>query len=206
MKVVKLIFAIKCLVLPVCLSGFAGQAHAFSNADKPVHSVEATHLAKAKPQSQLGLFEPLLGNWRIEDFQLDAKGQWQPAGGADWNFYSILNGAAIQDDWIAPSLSKAAPKQGRQFGTNIRIYNPAKKQWEMAWMSNNGKKVDTFIAKEKDGKIIMQGIFGGKNTKITFYDISEKTFLWKMEQENTADNKTKNWKVVYKIKGTKKRH
>ena len=39
----------------------------------------------------LGLFEDLVGNWRIKDYSLDAKGEWQPAGGADWNFYTVLN-------------------------------------------------------------------------------------------------------------------
>ena len=187
----------KKLATTLLLLGFSGSLMAFDG-----NNTAPVKLSKAETSSPLGLFEPLLGNWRIKDFQLDKNGKWQPAGGADWNFYSILNGAAIQDDWIAPSLTQPEPKRGRQFGTNIRIYNPDKKQWQMAWIANTGKKVETFKAVEKEGQIIMDGNYNGTNTRITFYDISSKNFSWKMEQENKGEKGT-TWKVVYKIEGTK---
>ena len=137
-------------------------------------------------------------------FSLDAKGEWQPAGGADWNFYPVLNGTAIQDDWISPSLSKPAPEQGRQYGTNIRIYNQQEKQWHMAWMANTGQKVETFTAVEEEGKIIMRGNYQGRNTRITFFDISKTNFFWTMEWEiKSEENKETTWQTVYKIEGTR---
>ncbi|WP_444994785.1 hypothetical protein [Aliikangiella sp. IMCC44359] len=181
-------------ILILLLSGLTNYAIAFEN----------KHPETNINKSPLGLFKPLLGNWRIKDFQLDKNGQWQPAAGADWNFYSILNGSAIQDDWISPSLTQPAPKKGRQYGTNIRIYNPEKKQWQMAWIANTGKKVETFIAEEKNGQIIMRGNYIGTNTRITFYNISSKNFSWKMEQEVSKKNQNSaTWKTVYKIEGTK---
>ena len=178
---------------------------------------------KVNFQSHLGLFQPLIGNWSIEDYQLDKQGKWQPAGGADWNFYSILDGSAVQDDWIAPSLSKPAPSAGRQYGTNIRILNKDTKEWQMAWMSNTGKKVENFTAKEVDGKIVMRGLYQGSETRITFFDISDSQFSWIMEvaknndtnrDKSSSDKKQLNknasdknvlgqWKTIYKIKGTK---
>lgn len=147
----------------------------------------------------LGLFAQLVGKWKIADQSLTKDGKWQAGNGADWNFYSILNGAAIQDDWISPSLSQPEPETGRQFGTNVRIYNAKKKQWEMAWASNTGQKIDTFTAVEKNGSIIMQGVFGGANTKITFYDIKTKRFSWKMERQTDKDT----WLEIYRIEGTR---
>ena len=152
----------------------------------------------------LGLFGELVGNWRISDYSLDTKGEWQPAGGADWNFYTVLNGTAIQDDWISPSLSEPAPEQGRQYGTNIRIFNQQEKTWHMAWMANTGKKVETFKAIEKEGKIIMRGNYQGRNTRITFFNITNSNFSWTMEWEIKSEGQEEStWKTVYKIEGTR---
>ena len=139
-------------------------------------------------------FGQLVGNWRIRDYGLDAEGNWQEGNGADWNFYWILDGTAIQDDWIAPSLDTEAPPQGRQYGTNIRIYNPAEKRWEMAWMANTGAKVDTFTAVMEDGALVMRGDYTGKPTRIQFFDITAQRFSWKMEQQTDSE-----WKTVYRI-------
>jgi hypothetical protein len=145
------------------------------------------------------LFNSLIGNWRIEDETLSANGQWLAGQGADWNWYKILDGNAIQDDWIAPSMSTKVEKGKRQFGTNIRIYNPEKGLWEMAWIASTGKKLDTFTAVEDSEKIVMSGFYAGADSKITFFNINNKSFEWKLELQQ-AD---KSWLEVYRIKGSK---
>ena len=145
------------------------------------------------------LFNHLIGNWSIEDWSLSKEGQWQSGQGADWNWYKILDGNAIQDDWIAPSLSDKVQKGKRQFGTNIRIFNPKKSQWEMAWMASTGQKLDTFTAVEDSEKIVMSGFYNGANSKITFFNITVKSFDWKLELQQ----KDESWIEVYRIKGTK---
>jgi hypothetical protein len=147
-------------------------------------------------------FASLMGNWRITDSSLNKDGKWIAGSGADWNWYTILNGHAIQDDWIQPPLSKKVPVGKRQFGTNIRIYNPKEKRWEMAWASNAGKKIDTFKAKASEGRVVMRGLYAGNETRITFFNMKPKTFDWKMEVQSKTD-KTK-WKEVYRIHGEKK--
>lgn len=148
-------------------------------------------------------FATLLGKWEITDSSIDKQGKWQLGVGADWNWYTILDGHAIQDEWIQPSLSKDIDNNKRQYGTNIRIYNPQKNQWEMAWASNGGKKIDTFTAKGKDGTIIMTGIYSGENTRITFYNMKADTFDWKMEYQSKTDKNL--WKEVYRIHGKRKK-
>lgn len=143
----------------------------------------------------------LLGHWQIKDSTLNPQGEWQVGQGASWHFYTILNGHAIQDDWIAPPLSQAEPAGGRQYGTNIRIYNPKENRWEMAWASVKGQKVDTFIAVEHEGKIIMTGDFNGQPSRITFYDIKANSFAWKLEFQQADD--TSSWTEVYRITGTR---
>ncbi|WP_395375637.1 hypothetical protein [Marinicella sp. W31] len=146
------------------------------------------------------LLNHLIGEWNIKDWSLDKQGQWQEGQGADWNWYKILDGQAIQDDWIAPSLSHTIEPGQRQFGTNIRIYNPQKKQWEMAWMSSNGKKLDTFSAQEYTDKVVMTGYYAGTDSRITFFNIGTDAFDWKLELQQ----KDKSWLEAYRIKGTRK--
>lgn len=143
-------------------------------------------------------FEPLLGSWQITDYQLQNNGDWKEGPGADWHWYSILDGFAIQDDWIAPPKALDIPESERQYGTNIRIFNPARQQWEMAWMSKKGQQLNTFTAVEKKGNLVMEGQFSGNNSRITFFNITETTFQWKMEflQGET-------WQEVYRISAIK---
>ena len=157
------------------------------------------HLGSLSLALEQSLMRQLLGHWQIADSSLDAEGKWLPGPGADWHFYPILNGHAVQDDWTAPPLSQPAPASGRQYGTNIRIYNTKKSQWEMAWASSKGQQVDTFVATETDTAIIMTGLFNGQHSKITFYDIKANSFLWKLEYQQ-SDN---SWQAVYRIKASR---
>lgn len=142
----------------------------------------------------------LLGHWKIKDSSKDAQGQWQEGQGASWHFYPILNGHAVQDDWISPGLDEVEPETGRQYGTNIRIFNPKENRWEMAWASISGKKVDTFRAQEVDNKIIMTGLYNGRSSKITFFNIQAKSFDWKLEYQQAENNV---WLEVYRISATR---
>ena len=132
-----------------------------------------------------------------------AAGGAQQGRGADWNWYTILDGHAIQDDWISPSLSVEVEEGKRGFGTNIRIYNPTDKRWNQIWVSSNSRKFDNFTATFIDGKIVMRGFYVGNETRVTFYDMKENTFDWKMEFQDKDNPEV--WKEVYRIHGDRKK-
>lgn len=69
-----------------------------------VHAEKSYQISANAPE-QTKHYAPLLGEWTITDSSLDKEGNWQQGRGADWNWYTILDGHAIQDDWISPSLS-----------------------------------------------------------------------------------------------------
>jgi len=161
----------------------------------PVQAAEPEGLSEHVRNS---LSSQLLGHWQISDQSLDANGDWQPGPVADWHFYPILNGHAIQDDWISPPASEAEPANGRQYGTNIRIYNPQQQRWELAWASVKGQQIDTFEATEQQGRIVMTGEFNGRSSRITFFAITAASFHWKLEFENPEDS---SWQEVYRIQG-----
>ncbi len=154
-----------------------------------------SELGLLSEQLENSLLKKLLGTWEITDSTLDPQGQWQPGQGASWHFYPILNGHAIQDDWIAPALTQPEPDTGRQYGTSIRIYNPKRNQWDMAWASIKGQKVDTFTAVEKDAAIIMSGQFNEATSRITFFNLKANSFDWKLELKQVNET----WLEVYRI-------
>ncbi|XOV80022.1 MAG: hypothetical protein ACFHVJ_03460 [Aestuariibacter sp.] len=143
-------------------------------------------------------FSSMLGIWQIQDFQKQHDGSWQQGLGATWEWHTILDGYAIQDNWIAPVASQEGKVIRYRHGTNIRVYNPKKQQWEMAWISSTGLQVDTFTAKKVDNAIVMRGIFSGSDSKITFFDMEATSFKWKLELLAGGQ-----WQEVYRIKGTK---
>lgn len=87
-------------------------------------------------------------------------------------------------------------------GTNIRIYNAEEKQWHMAWIDKNNRRLATFTAVYEDGKIIMSGRNAqGRQIRNTFYNITSNEFDW--QQEWTFDE-GKTWVAVSKIHCTRK--
>ena len=140
----------------------------------------------------------LIGVWDATQSVRNRDGTWaENKSKAEWKWYYILNGHAIQDDWISPPLNDTSSNSPRSFGTNIRIYNSKEKQWEMAWIDSQRRKLATFKAVYEDGKIIMNGRnAGGQTVRNTFYNIANDSFDWK--QEWTMD-KGKTWFDVSRI-------
>ena len=66
----------------------------------------------------------------------------------------------------------------------------------MAWASNTGAKLDTFVATHQDGALVMKGQYNGAETRITFHDITAAHFSWKMERQN---KETGQWIEIYRI-------
>jgi hypothetical protein len=107
---------------------------------------------------ELPQLDRLVGIWEATQQVRNRNGSWsKKKTNADLIWYYVLNGHAIQDDWISPALDKTESGSSRIYGNNIRIYNPAKQQWEMAWIDMKSRKVANFTAVEEDNKIIMSG-------------------------------------------------
>ena len=140
----------------------------------------------------------LVGTWDIDQSIINKDGTW---GGrkrhAIWKWYYILDGQAIQDDWILiDSLNNK-----HVAGTNIRIYNPKEKQWHMAWIDKTVRRLATFTATNDSGTVVMNGHNAkGQQIKNIFYNIKENEFDWR--QEWTLDD-GESWITVTKIHGTR---
>ena len=150
-------------------------------------------------------FGQLVGIWDITDETIQSDGSWQAGEGAEWIWHYILDGHAIQDDWIAPPRYGATQSDTlrRQYGTNLRIYDPVAQRWDLARISNTDKKLSTFTATAQgDSALVMRGTHAsGNDARITFFDMTDTRFEWKLEfaQEDGS------WLEVYRIHAVRRR-
>lgn len=140
----------------------------------------------------------LVGIWDAEQRIMNRDGSWSKPKYSTWEWSYILEGHAIQDNWISiDSLNNE-----EVVGTNIRIFNKEENKWYMAWIDINNRRLATFTATNENGTVIMDGTnVKGRNIKNSFFNITQNEFDWK--QEWTFDE-GKSWVVVTKIKCKRK--
>ncbi len=159
--------------------------------------------SKAPPE--VAHFAKMIGSWSTTEEGLKPDGSgWQPSKGADWDFHWDYDGWGIRDYYVSPPASeKVEDESKRQRGTNLRIYNPTTKQWVMTWLTVQSTTPASFTATSTPDEIVMlsdianpQGFFG----RITFFDMQEDSFEWKLEWSKDKES----WMEVYKIHGKRK--
>jgi hypothetical protein len=183
MKTIKLlvVFGFVSLLSAFIVAGYA-QEKTMLNPDAP---------------AETELFGQLVGIWDAEQISMNKDGTWGDPKHSIWKWYYILDGHAIQDNWITiDSFRNEAT-----VGTNIRIYNFEENRWYMAWIDKTNRTLATFTATNQDGMVIMDGTNAkGRHIRNTFFNISNNEFDWK--QEWTFDE-SKTWIVVTKIHCTR---
>jgi hypothetical protein len=154
---------------------------------------------------ELDAMASLIGEWAITTETRQQDGSWQASEGqsAQWNFYFILDGHAIQDDWISLAPPAGDPPI-QQRGTNIRIYDTAEERWEMAWIANTARSLSTYMAtNEPDGSVVMTSYWGvPQMRRITFFDMRANSFEWKLE---FTQDEGETWNEVFRIHGERMR-
>jgi hypothetical protein len=137
-------------------------------------------------------FGRLAGIWDVEMAIRRDDGSWPEADGllhAEWRFRYILDGWAVQDEWIAPAPHVPVEAGPRQLGTNIRIYDPEAGHWEIAWISNTQQTLSTLEAVVEEGDIVMTGTHAsGLPQRVTFYDVTDDSFEWTLEIQGMGED------------------
>ena len=140
----------------------------------------------------------LVGKWDAKIEILDRDGNWNPSTHkVEWHWYFILNGNAIQDDWIVEKLAADGSDSTFVYGTNIRIFNKDENRWHMGWIQGDARRLATFTAVNENGKVIMNGEEdSGRKVRVTFFDITDNSFEW---QHEASIDGGKSWTVDTKI-------
>lgn len=135
---------------------------------------------EAPPETEQFAF--LVGEWDCHSRFINGEGEYAE-GDAKWTGYWILDGMAIQDDWVS-----AGVPGGRKFhGTNIRSFNPETKHWDARWLANYGLQWSYYKAEKVGDTMVM---IGGDDTdargdyieRITFHDIEQDRWSWRRDR------------------------
>lgn len=154
---------------------------------------------------ELAHWGKLVGRWSTTEESLKPDGsEWVPSPTADWNFFWSFDGWGIQDVYTSPPTAIALDDESaRQRGINLRIYNPAEEKWVLTWLTPKSTTPQTFTAQSNDDEIVMFADAinpQGFHSRITFFDMTDETFEWKLEFSRDQEN----WFEVHRIHGVKK--
>lgn len=144
-----------------------------------------TILAAPGPHPSLGkhadTYGRLIGSWagEVQDHGSDGR---VSTSSAEVHFAWVLEGRAIQDLWISPSLAerasgRALPERYRH-GTTLRVFHPELAAWRVVWL-NPVTGVRSDLTGHRQGDDIVQvGMREGRPIRWTFRDITPTSFLW----------------------------
>jgi hypothetical protein len=127
-------------------------------------------------------FSFLVGEWNCKTRFRNADGSGYNEGRAKWIGYFILDGWAIQDDWVGYG------PEGQEFhGTNIRSFNPRTKEWDNRWLPAGSLQWKYYSAEKQGPTMVM---IGGEGTdprgdyidRNVFHDIERNHWAWRKDR------------------------
>lgn len=155
--------------------------------------------AKAAPP-ELAEFGRLVGVWSCVGERRQADGTFKGSGEAStWTWFYTLGGRAVQDIF--------EPAGGGPVGTNLRIYDPETKSWEIRWVTGALNYFERITAKARGDDIVMRGEvtrskqFPPHARKITFSAITGESFDWTYEA--TKPGGDSGWQVAARMRCTR---
>ncbi len=147
-----------------------------------VGALQATEPADDVAPEVVAQFGQLVGAWDCTSERRQPDGTMAPGPGtARWTFFYTLGGTAIGDVFEPPADS------GGPVGINLRVWNPERQVWVLAWTTAVLGRYDHFEAREEGEALIMRGEipasgpFPDHAARITFSEISDASFEWKYE-------------------------
>ena len=158
-----------------------------------------------KHQEKLKPYEVLIGNWEFDWIGHKEDGStWTVPG--EWHFSWVLEGRAIQDNWICPktNLRALGKYPDGEYGTTIRFYDFEEDCIKVIWIGPILSQLCIFKAQQIGNEIIQDEIVVGDKGKISrwvFRDISKNAFKW--EAYISEDNQ-ETWQINQEVHAKRK--
>ncbi len=123
-----------------------------------------------KAPEEVKEFKFMIGTFRCTDSILKPDGNFIVYPSI-WKAKYFLNGYAIQDNSFNP----------RNPTSNLRVYDPKSKRWKVTYLqSAMGYFTGVWEGKKNsEGEIVLVSEQQGTNSKLVFYNISDKSYNWK---------------------------
>jgi hypothetical protein len=135
-----------------------------------------------KAPRETAQFAFLIGEHHCTTQQMQPDGTYLDSGEAQWNGRYILDGWAIEDEWISPR------PDGETFrGLNIRSFNPQTRTWDNRWLATGTLQWKYFSAEKVGDTMVMiggegedaRGAFVDRNT---FSETGPEGFGWRKDR------------------------
>jgi len=128
------------------------------------------------------LFGQFIGEWEFNMEVHETDGSTKEFNG-NWLFKKILQGRAIQDVWMVPTLEWSNNNGGfYEYGTSIRSFDFKTKKWKVTWVGPIQNQHFEFDVEHINNEIQMQLINHNElQMKWVFYDIKTNMFQWRSE-------------------------
>ncbi len=155
--------------------------------------ITATSVLGARPsEAEFGRLNPeappetrqfafLIGEWECTQKAMAPDGRSYRESTATWSGRFILDGWAIQDDWVSPR-----PGGGSFHGTNIRSFNPKTRKWDNRWLPAGSLQWKYFEAEQVGDTMVMTGEGEDPRGKFvdrnTFHNIREDSWSWRKDR------------------------
>jgi hypothetical protein len=129
------------------------------------------------------LYGALIGSWdgEVVDHLEDGGERRQSA---EFHFAWVLEGRAVQDLWIVPTLAERqrAPGAGNRYGTTLRVYDPRIDAWRITWINPVTGSENRLVGRRVGGQIVQAGSDdAGRLVRWVFVEIREDAFHWRGE-------------------------
>jgi len=152
------------------------------------------HREKLKP------YERFIGNWEFDWVGHKEDGStWTVPG--EWHFSWVLEGRAIQDNWICPRTdlrgSGEYPDDG--YGTSIRFYDGKEDCIKVVFVGPIQSSLCVLKASFTEDRITQNQILTGEGEEIArwiFSDISQHSFKW---EAYTSKDNGESWKLDQEV-------
>lgn len=175
---------------------------------KEFYETEST-INKRAP-TETAQFGQLSGIWYCTQYKRNAESQeFEEDSRAYWAWKYILDGYGVQDFWYQGEKETPYHKffQRDLMLTQIRVYDTKEEVWKIAFINNNagegpGRIFGLFTAKADGDEVVMEWDPQDPDDlkRIIFYDITEDSFSWRVEQSKDAGE---SWAVTWKISADK---
>ncbi|MFX0179537.1 MAG: hypothetical protein ACFE78_05055 [Candidatus Hodarchaeota archaeon] len=141
-----------------------------------------SNTAHKKHHKKLEIYENFIGSWKFDWVgHKDDGSTWTVPG--EWHFSWILEGRAIQDNWICPrSNERTSGKYPEgEYGTTIRFYDFKDDFIKVVWIGPIISQLNIFKANFENNEIVQNEIMVTEKEKVSkwiFKEIKEDSFKW----------------------------
>jgi len=150
----------------------------------------------------LMLFGRFVGAWDVDVTLYDFDGNVHARGSGEWLFGWVLEGRAVQDVLIRPPRATRAnagePDEFWEYGTTLRVYEPATGTWRVTWSAPVQGRALTLAARASGDDIVLDSEEREPLwVRWVFSEITDDSCLWR---GSASDDGGETWLLLQEMR------